>query len=69
MVIEIMYRAFPKTKSMLLDMKTVEIIHVQKSFNETIGLETKRLRILSLGGIDKIRNHLVANTIYEPLIF
>ena len=29
----------------------------------TIGLATKRLRILSLGGIDKIRNHLVANPI------
>ena len=29
----------------------------------TIGLATKWLRILSLGGIDKIRNHLVANSI------
>ena len=29
----------------------------------TIGLATKRLRILSLDGIDKIRNHLVANPI------
>ena len=28
-----------------------------------IGLATKGLRILSLGGIDKIRNHLVANPI------
>ena len=27
------------------------------------GLATKWLRILSLGGIDKIRNHLVANPI------
>ena len=28
-----------------------------------IGLATKWLRILSLGGTDKIRNHLVANPI------
>ena len=27
----------------------------------SIGLATKWLRILSLGGIDKIRNHLVTN--------
>ena len=30
---------------------------------ETIGLATKWLRVLSLADIDKIRNHLVANTI------
>ena len=29
----------------------------------SIGLATKLLRILSLGGIDKIRNRLVANSI------
>ena len=29
----------------------------------TIGLATKWSRILSLGGIDKIRNHLVANPV------
>ena len=29
----------------------------------SIGLATKRLRNLSLGDIDKIRNHLVANLI------
>ena len=28
-----------------------------------IGLATNWLRIFSLGGIDKIRNHLVANPI------
>ena len=28
-----------------------------------IGLATKWLRIVSLGGIDKIRNHLLANPI------
>ena len=28
-----------------------------------IGMATKRLRILSLGSIDKIRNHLIAKPI------
>ena len=32
-------------------------------FDIELGLATKWLRILSLGGIDKIRNHLVANPI------
>ena len=32
--------------------------------NYSIGLATKCLRILSLGGIDKIRDHLVANPIF-----
>ena len=33
-----------------------------------VGVATKRLRILSLGGIDKIRNHLVANPIYRLIL-
>ena len=32
-------------------------------FDIELGLATKWLRILSLGGIDKIRKHLVANPI------
>ena len=32
--------------------------------NYSIGLATKWLRILSLGGIDKMRDHLVANPIH-----
>ena len=32
----------------------------------SIGLATKRLRILLLGGINKIRNYLVANLIIRP---
>ena len=41
-----------------------KLYHYQCFFYQltiSIGLATKRLRILSLGGIDKIRNHLVAN--------
>ena len=34
-----------------------------KIFHGYIGLATKWLRILSLGGNDKIRNHLVASPI------
>ena len=34
----------------------------------SVGLATKLLRILSLGGIDKVRNHLVANPIFSRII-
>lgn len=34
---------------------------------QSIGMATKWLRILSLGGIDNIRNHLVANSYYEVI--
>ena len=34
---------------------------------QSIGLATKWLRILSLGGIDKIRNYLVANSYYKVI--
>ena len=45
----------------------LQVTDIQKkkvySFSWSIGLATKWLRILSLGGIDKICNHLVANPI------
>ena len=45
--------------------KTQQFYHLPVN---NIGLATKWLRILSLDGIDKIRNHLVANAIYYPLL-
>ena len=40
-----------------------EIWYGLAEIGETMGLATKWLRILSLGGIDKLHNHLVANPI------
>ena len=39
------------------------LIHIRTRTMYSIGLATKWLRILSLGGIDKIRIHFVANPI------
>ena len=43
-------------------------VTIQLAIRLTIGLATKWLRILSLGGIDKSRNHLVANPIFDYMI-